>query len=211
MAVRQAAPVIPGCPPTTSTAPELYFVSRAPRRGTTSRSAGVARDDLGRRSPRARCRRRRRHPAWNRPGPTARPTFGRVEGHREISVDDGTGDLARRRVDTRWQIDRDDRSGRRVDPLDDRGRLGPRFALKARSEERVDHDVVVVEPLVDLVRDVPRLAEHARRNAPVAAVRATAADAREPCRAPGTRASPRARRRCPRAPSARGWCPGSPG
>ena len=67
----------------------------------------------------------------------------------------------------------------RVDPLDQLGGLRPRLAAgtpcrRARRRRRRSR-----RARRRLVRDVPRLAEDARRDAPVAAVRAAAADARE--------------------------------
>jgi hypothetical protein len=102
-----------------------------------------------------------------------------VEGDREIGVDDCTFGLARRGVDTRWEIDRHHGGGGHVDPLDDRCRFWSRSAPEARPEERVDHDVVRVEPVFGLVRDVACLPQQASGHAAVSAVRPTAADAGE--------------------------------
>ena len=74
IAARTGAPVVPGAPPTTSTAPAVNFESRAARRGTCCSSAGVARRttvSTGVRPMSATTT----SPAWNRPGATWRPTL----------------------------------------------------------------------------------------------------------------------------------------
>ena len=126
--------------------------------------------------------------------------FLRMEGDGQIRLHGDVRDLARRGVDAGGDVDRDDRRSCGVHPVDELRGLRTRRAVEARTEERVDDDVVAVEILVGLVGDVSRLAQSSRRDPPVASVRAAAADTREPSSPPGTRASPRARRRRPHAP-----------
>jgi hypothetical protein len=108
------------------------------------------------------------------------PDLGRVERDRERGVDGRpAADLPCGCVDTRRKIHGDDWHARVVHPLDQRGGLGPRLAAEAGAEEGI-HDHV---RLLDGVRldCIPlRLAQHAGGDAAVAAVRAAAADDREP-------------------------------
>ena len=72
---REGAPVSPSEPPTTSTDPAEYLLSRSPRRGTASRTPAVARRIrvgawASPMSATTRC------PTWNLPGATAWPTLG---------------------------------------------------------------------------------------------------------------------------------------
>ena len=73
--VSDGAPVRPREPPTTSTAPAEYLLSRSVRRGTTARIPAVARRSrVG--TPARPMSATTTSPAWKRPGATACPTFG---------------------------------------------------------------------------------------------------------------------------------------
>ena len=87
---------------------------------------------------------------------------------------------------------------------------GPGRSVEPGAEQRVDHDVAPLDG-IGLDGLAARLAQHARGDPPVAAVRAAAADDGEPARMRDTPASPRRRPRRPPAPSARAPSPGSPG
>jgi hypothetical protein len=120
----------------------------------------------------------RMEPAGRDCGPDLAP----MERDRDVGVDGGARDLAGRRINARGQVDGDDVRSRGVDPLDQGSRLGARLAVEARAEERVDHDVVPVQVVRDLLRLATGFAKHSGGNAAVTPVRALPAHAREPCR-----------------------------
>ena len=106
------------------------------------------------------------------------PELRPVERDGEVGLHGGSGHLPRRGVDPGGEVDRDHGRAARVDPLDRRGRLGTRRAAEPRAEEGVDHDVGA-RGVVGLDRLAALLAQDARRDPPVAPVRAAAADDRE--------------------------------
>ena len=105
-----------------------------------------------------------------------------MERHREIGIDDRSCDLARGGIDSGREVDRHDWRPCCVDALDDGDGLRPRSTAEPRSEQSVDHDVVAVETIVDLIRDVACLAKDASSDASVSAVRTSSAHAREAAR-----------------------------
>ena len=113
----------------------------------------------------------RLEPARREREPELRP----VERDGERGVDDRSGDLTRRGVDAGREVDGDDRRLGCVHPLDQRRRLGPRRAAKAGPEERVDDQLRVLDR-VRLDRVALGLAQQARCDPSVPAVRAAAAD-----------------------------------
>ena len=172
-------------------------MSRSPRRGTASRIAA-------RRTARSRVGAVSSPMSGDDDPPGVEPTrrhdetdLRGVEGHREIGVHRRARDLARRRVDARRHVDRDDRCRRRVDPLD--GSTPPRGAAHRgsrfrRARRRRRRSRRVLRP--SRPRRVRPRAGHARRRAR----RHRSSRRRRHTRTaspPGTRASPRARRRAP--------------
>ena len=154
---------------------------RAPRRGTASSSPGSARrvavsspfeadvcdDDAADVKPTRR---------------DGEADLRGVERHREICIDDRSCDLARGGIDSGGEVDRHDRRPCCVDALDDGDGLRPRSTAEPRSEQSVDHDVVAVETIVDLIRDVAGLAKDASSDTSVSAVRPSSTHAREAAR-----------------------------
>ncbi len=111
-------------------------------------------------------------------GADGEPDLPPVERDGEVGIDDRARDLPRGRVDAGGDVHGDDRRSGRVDAIDERGRVRAWLAVEARAEERVD-DHVVPLGLRRLVGLAPRLAQHARGDTAVAAVRASAAHAGE--------------------------------
>ena len=101
--------------------------------------------------------------------------LSRVERHGEVGLDRLPGDLAGRGVDPGRQIHRDHRATRVVHALDRPGRVRSGLAVEAGPEEGVDDDVGAGR-VVGLLRVATCLAQHARSDPPVAAVRAAPAD-----------------------------------
>ena len=117
-----------------------------------------------------------------RPEPSGRDRqaeLAGVKGHGEIGPNRRARRLAGGRVDSRGKIDGDDRGGGGVDPLDQRGGLRARLAAEPRAEERIDDHVGLLDGR-GLDGVATRLPEDARRDPPVAAVRARSADDGEP-------------------------------
>ena len=98
-----------------------------------------------------------------------------MHGHRERRAHRLSGHLAGGRVHSGRDVHRDDRRAGAVHALDERRRLRPRLAVEAGAEERVDDEIRAVLELLDGV--LAGLPQDARRDPPVAAVRAATADA----------------------------------
>ena len=109
------------------------------------------------------------------------PELAAVEGHRQRRAHGAGSDLAGGRIDARRDVDRDDRRAGGVDPLDRRRRLLPRLAVETRAEERVDDQIGLLDR-GRLDRIAALLAQDPGRDPAVAAVRAAAADDRDPAR-----------------------------
>ena len=150
-------------------------------------------------------------PAWKRPGATTRPTLRAVERDGQVGLDRGARDLARRRVDAR----RAGRRRRRATPpalirsitAAASGRGAPWNPVPKSASTTTSAPAGVVR--LDGV--AARLPQDPRCDAPVAAVRAAAADDGDAACRPGTSGAPRPRPPRPRAPSARPRSPGSRG
>jgi hypothetical protein len=166
---------MPGCPPTTSRR-VLRVLERTPWHGTEERRRRAAdgrgevlepdvRDDDA--------------PRMTPPGRHEQPDLRRVERDRELGSDRRVGHLSGRCVDTRRNVDGNDRGQGPVHPSDQLGSLGSRRAAEPRAEERVDDHVVSVEIVGVLVGGVPCLPKHAGGHASVTAVRTATADAGE--------------------------------
>ena len=157
-AASAGAPVIPGPPPTTSTDPAVYLLSRGTRAG---RAGGC------------RCRRpagarlERLEPdvcdlhvgAWIRAGRDPVADLLAVERDRARGLDGCAGHLAGRGVDARRQVDGDDFRIARVDRLDQPGGVRARLAREAGAEEGVyDHlGLAEVSPPPSRPRPAPRV------------------------------------------------------
>ena len=113
------------------------------------------------------------------PGRDHEARLAAVEGDGELCADGRAGDLARRGVDPGRDVDGHDRGRCGVDPLDRRGRLLARRAVEAGPEEGV-HDHVRLLDRGRLDRVPALLAQDPGGDAPVAAVRAAAADDGDP-------------------------------
>ena len=112
------------------------------------------------------------------PGPDREPDLRAVERHRQVGVDRGTVDLAGRGVDAGGKVDGQDGDAARVDALDQARGLGPGRPVEAGAEQSVDHHVRARE-IVGLDRIASRVAQESCGDAPVPAVRSSAADDRE--------------------------------
>ncbi len=138
--VRHAAPVIPVEPPTTSTQPALYLLSRAVRRGTSSRTAWLTR-------PFSVSRLSRPMSATSTlagvkaPGADRVTHLRRVERHRRGRADGDACHLPGRGVDARRHVDGDGLIAEGVDQLDRVGRLPSRRSRETGAEQGVDDDV----------------------------------------------------------------------
>ena len=116
-ALRTGADVVPGEPPTTSSAPVVNFESPSCLRGTRASSAGSAR---------TACVGRRLEPdvgdhdlaGVRAPRRDDEADLPRVERHGEVGLDRGARDLTGRGVDPGRHIDRDDRAPTGVHALD---------------------------------------------------------------------------------------------
>ncbi len=114
-------------------------------------------------------------------GRDGEPELAAVEGHGQRGADGAGRDLSGGRIDSGWDVDGDDRRSGGVDPLDRRRRFLARLAVEAGAEERVDDHVRLLDRRrLDGVP--PFLAQDPGRNPAVAAVRAAAADDRDPAR-----------------------------
>ena len=120
-------------------------------------------------------------PARKRPGATASPTFGAWN----VTVRS-----ASTTAPATSPVDASTPEGRSTDTTGAAAALirsmsccsvGARLALKSGPEERIDDHVRSFD-LAGLVRRVPGVTQHARRDTPVPSVRPTAADAREAAR-----------------------------
>ena len=154
---------------------------RGPRRGTASSSPGSARRVAvsSRSRPMSATTTR---PAQNRPGATARPTFA-AWNVTVRSASTTAPAISPVEASTPDGISTATTGARcRVDALDDGDCLRSWGTAEPRSEQRVDHDVVPVEPLVGLVRDMPGLAKDASSDSSVPAVRTSSTHAREAAR-----------------------------
>ena len=114
-------------------------------------------------------------------GRDCEPELAAVEGDGQRRPNRGAADLSRGRVDTRGDVDGDDRRTGCVDPLDRRGRLLTRLAVESRPEERVDDHVGLLD-CGRLDRVAAFLAQDPSGDPAVAAVRAAAADDGDPAR-----------------------------
>ena len=155
----------------------MNFESCSPRRGTRVSTAGVARTtavEAGSRPMSATTTR----PAWNRPGPTASPTFApwNVTVRSAWTAAPSTSPVEASTPEGR-STDRTGTPLASMRSISARG-LGPGSPVEAGAEQRVDHDVRARE-IVGLDRVASCVAQESRGDAPVPAVRVLAADDRE--------------------------------
>jgi hypothetical protein len=71
-----------------------------------------------------------------------------VHRHGHVRVDGCAPNFARRRIDARGDVDRDDGTLERVDALDQRASILARLAVEAGPEQRIDDDVGVITQLL---------------------------------------------------------------